>query len=83
MLKPEAVGTPGLLLSGIVHTIPNRKGGPLGNPDGYLIPSSGTLLEPIGLAVNDFYGYGVDATLTDQSGAIIASNSAVVTAHSC
>jgi hypothetical protein len=78
-----ASGTPGLILSGDVHTSNKMKGGPMGDPDGIVIPASGSITEIIGDGSFDFYSYGVDAVLRTSTGATIASRSAVITAHKC
>jgi len=81
-----AIGTPGLLLSGLVQTANRHKGGPMGtSPDGVKIPASGTITELVAESIGgfDYSTYVVDATLTDSTGTTIASNSATITAHSC
>lgn len=79
-----ATGTPGTILSGSVHDEDNRKGGPMGAPEGIAIPSSGTVTEGIGAGIGTAQSLTViDAILSDAQGNVVLAKTGAITSPSC
>ena len=72
-------GTPGWILKGTAGTdllngVPQR-GGPLGDPDGYVIPASGSTTVEVGTSGYSQANWLLVATLSDQSGNTMSTTS--------
>ena len=70
-------GAPGWVLNGTAeggfYDGEPHKGGPLGNPDGYVMPASGSTTVLVGYTGYSWASWRLTAVLSDQSGNVMAT----------